>query len=105
MNQIQSTADAGMFRAQQAIDAQRFQIPVAADQDRLREVAQEFEALFMKQLLDSMRETLNPEHRLVEPGIAGEIYDDMLYDEYSKIMARTGGLGLADLIVDQYRAS
>ena len=69
--------------------------------DRLREVAQEFEALLVKQMLDSMRETSNKENDLVNGGMAEDIFEDMLYTEYSRLMSKTGNLGLADMIVQQ----
>ncbi|MFP4301672.1 MAG: rod-binding protein [Alkalispirochaetaceae bacterium] len=74
-------------------------------QARLREVAEEFESLFLKEMLDSMRNTLNEENRLVDTGMAGEYFEDMLYEEYSKIMAKRGTFGIAELIVDQFRDS
>ncbi len=70
--------------------------------DRLKEVAQEFEALLVKQMLDAMRATRNKENELVNGGMAEDIFEDMLYTEYSRLMARNGDLGLADLIVRQY---
>lgn len=73
----------------------------AGDDAKLREVAQEFESLFIKQMLDAMRATLNPDDDLLGGGFAQEVFDDMLYDEYARTMARTGGFGLADMIVDQ----
>jgi peptidoglycan hydrolase FlgJ len=36
--------------------------------------------------------------------MAGDFFEDMLYDEYAAIMSKTAGFGLADMIVDQYRA-
>lgn len=72
-----------------------------ADQDRLREAATQFEALFIKQMLSAMRATLNEENRLIDDGMAGRFYNDMLYDEYAQMMAKTAGLGLADMIVKQ----
>jgi flagellar protein FlgJ len=76
-----------------------------AEEAKLREVAQDFEALFLKEMLDSMRSTLNEENRLVDTGMAGEYFEDMLYEEYSKIMAKRGTFGIAELIVDQLRGS
>lgn len=90
--------------AQLELQNLRYHLPEGDDQVRLREVASDFEAIFIKQMLDSMRDTLNPDNRLVDTGMAGEIYDDMLYDEYARIMAKTGGIGLADLIVKQLSA-
>ncbi len=82
----------------------RYETPQGTSNERLRSVAEEFESIFIKQMLESMRSTLNEENRLVDTGMAGDFYEDMLYDEYASIMSKTAGLGLADLIVDQYRA-
>jgi flagellar protein FlgJ len=89
--------------AQLQLQNLRYEIPDGTDLERLRTVAEDFEAIFVKQMLESMRSTLNPDNRLVDTGMAGEIYDDMLYDEYAQIMAKSGGFGLADMIVNQYR--
>jgi len=75
------------------------------DQAKLNEVAQEFESLFLKQMLDSMRSTLSKENRLVDTGMAGEYFEDMLYEEYSKIMSKRGTFGIAELIIDQFTNS
>lgn len=71
-------------------------------QDRLREVAAEFEAIFIKQMLSAMRETLQEENRLVDTGLSGDIFEDMLYDKYAEQMAKTSGFGLAEMIVQQF---
>lgn len=76
-----------------------------ADQAKLKEVAQDFESLFLKQMLDSMRSTLNKDNRLVDTGMAGEYFEDMLYEEYSKIMSKRGTFGITELIVDQFEGS
>lgn len=88
--------------AQLQLQNLRYNLPEGSEADQLRQVAQDFEAIFMKQMLDSMRGTLNSENRLVDTGMAGEFYEDMLYDEYAQIMAKTGGIGLADMIVKQH---
>ncbi len=89
--------------AQLQLQNLRYELPRGADEDRLRTVAEDFEAIFVKQMLESMRGTLNPDNRLVDTGMAGEIYEDMLYDEYAQVMTKSGGFGLADMIVKQYR--
>jgi flagellar protein FlgJ len=89
--------------AQLQLQNLRYDMPQGDANSQLREVAEDFEAIFVKQMLESMRGTLNPENRLVDTGMAGDIFEDMLYDEYASIMAKTGGFGLADLIVEQYR--
>lgn len=87
-------------------DQSRYTMPRTAsgldDRERLEAAARDFESLFIKQMLDSMRNTLNSEDRIVKSGMAGDIFEDMLYDEYAVLMAKTGGFGLADMIVDQF---
>lgn len=100
-------AGAASSAAQFQFDAARYSTAsvgrAAADQTRLSEVAHEFESLFIGQMLDAMRDTLNPENRLIDTGMGGEIFEDMLYDEYASIMSQTGGLGLAEMIISQYQ--
>lgn len=88
--------------AQLQLQNLRYDLPQVSEAEQLRQVAKDFETIFVKQMLDSMRSTLNPENRLVDTGMAGEFYEDMLYDEYAQMMSKTGGFGLADLIVKQY---
>ena len=76
---------------------------VAEGDEALRAVAQEFEALFVKQMFGSMRSSLNPENDMLHGGLSQNIFEDMLYDEYSKVMARTGSIGIADLIYSQLK--
>ncbi len=71
-----------------------------ADQDKLREACVDFESIFIKQMLDSMKKTVN-KTGLVDGGFAEEIYQDMLYDEYAKEMAQTANLGIADMMYKQ----
>lgn len=102
-----AAALAGQMRQQH----EAAQIPSAAsferlrnDEQSLREAAESFEQLFITQMLDAMRSTLRPEHDMLDAGMAGEIWQDRLYDEYAATMAKTGGFGVADMIVDHYRA-
>ncbi|TVR68596.1 MAG: muramidase [Spirochaetaceae bacterium] len=88
--------------AQLQLQNLRYELPSGTEQEQLKQVAQDFEAIFIKQMLDSMRSTLNPENRLIDTGMAGEFYEDMLYDEYAQLMAKTGGFGLAEMIVKQH---
>jgi Rod binding domain-containing protein len=60
----------------------------------VKEVANEFEALFFNLVLKSMRDTVQ-KGGLIDGGNAESIYKSMLDDEYAKMMAaqRTTGLG------------
>ncbi len=72
------------------------------ESDPLREVAQEFEALFIQQMFDAMRNTIDREDSLFYGGFAEEVFEDMLYEQYALTMARTANTGIADMIYDQF---
>ena len=75
----------------------------SADKTRqLREACTEFEAIFLKQMLDSMRKTVDKSNDLIQPTMADGIFEDMLYEQYSKLMAKTGHFGIADMLYNQF---
>lgn len=70
------------------------------EKKRLREVSEDFEALMINQMLKEMRKTVNKSDFL-KGGMAEQIFEDMLYDEYSKEFSKTKTFGLADIIYNQ----
>ncbi len=64
---------------------------------RLYEKSLELESYFVKQMLSAMRKTVS-KSALGADTYAGEIYEDMLYDEYALSMTKNAGFGLADQI-------
>ena len=74
----------------------------ATNKEKLKEAAGEFEAIFVKQMLETMRKTLHKEDRLVDGGMGEDIFEDMLYTEYSRIMAKNSDFGIARAITNQY---
>ena len=73
-----------------------------AELRKLREASQDFEAIFIKQMLDAMRKTL-PKGGLIDGGMAEDIFEDMLYEERAKLMAKTGSIGIADILYNRYK--
>ena len=67
----------------------------------LYKACQDFEALFIKQMLDVMRKTVHKEEDLLGGGLSQDVFEGMLYDEYAKKMAETAGFGLAETIYNQ----
>lgn len=58
---------------------------------RLHEAAVEFEAVFLSQMLRGMGSGLGPD------GLFGkEPFGSLLVDEYARLIARSGGIGIAD---------
>ncbi len=75
--------------------------PTIDRNSELYKVSQDFESLFIKQMLDVMRKTIHKEDDLLNGGIGQDVYEDMLYGEYAKKMAATAQFGLADMIYRQ----
>jgi peptidoglycan hydrolase FlgJ len=69
-----------------------------ATPEQIDETAREFEAVFLSQMLQHMfaEVDLNPMSEEKSPG--DDIYKSMLIDEYAKILAQTGGIGVADFV-------
>ena len=63
--------------------------------DRLYELCVELETFLVKNLLTTMRNTVQ-KSGLIDEGFAGKIYEDMLYDEYAKDFTKNAGFGLAE---------
>ena len=96
-----SAANLAQWNASQV----QLELPRGDSRTQLRAAAREFESLFAKQMLDSMRDTLNTEDDMFHGGMAQDIFDDMLYEEYGRMIAQGGGLGIADMIVQQYEST
>jgi Rod binding domain-containing protein len=63
--------------------------------EKVDEVATEFEAQFISQMLENMFSTVDTKGFL-GGGEAEETYRSMMVDEYGKLIARSGGIGVAD---------
>ena len=70
------------------------------ERNRLRKVSEDFEALMINQMLKEMRKTVD-KSGLIDGGMAEQIFEDMLYDEYAKEFSKTKTFGLADIIYNQ----
>ncbi|MCH7796426.1 MAG: rod-binding protein [Proteobacteria bacterium] len=91
LSQIANTARAG--QAERA--AARLRGPLADDQ--VRRAAEEFEAVFISQMLAPMFEGLETDE-LFGGGPGEDIYRSILVEEYGKAIARSGGIGIADAV-------
>ena len=83
--------------------AQALQKPAGAtgnDKQRMNQTAQDFEAIFIQQVFKGMRQTV-PEGGLLPRGQAEEIYSDLQDMEAAKQLTRHGGIGLAEMLLEQ----
>ncbi|MCK8824569.1 rod-binding protein [Fuchsiella alkaliacetigena] len=72
-----------------------------SNQDQeLKAVAQEFESLFVHLMLKEMRNSV-PESDYLDTGLQGDIFEDMLDEEYAKEIASSEQLNLSKVIYEQ----
>lgn len=64
---------------------------------RARQTANAFEAIFIRQLLQTMRTTLGGEG-MFGSGTAGEIYEDMVDNALSETLSERSFLGISDMM-------
>lgn len=95
----------GQSQAAKLQDLQRQYLnPENQDQKKLKKAAQEFEAIFVQQMLDAMDKTVDRKDSFLNGGSSEEYFRSMLNEEISKSMTtRQGGsgFGLAESIYRQ----
>ena len=70
------------------------------DEKKLKEACRNFEAVFVNMMFSQMRSTIQKTD-LMGGGFAEQTFEDMLYDNYSKEIAKGPGIGLADIMYKQ----
>jgi flagellar protein FlgJ len=78
--------------------------PSAKDLARIKQSAQEFEAIFLETMLKTMRESVQ-KGGLIDGGNAEQMYQSMLDSEYAKQMAAQDMTGIAGNIEKQLLSS
>ena len=84
---------------------QRFGDKLPEDASRkndLRKAANEFEVLFMQQVMKSMRNN-SFDAGLVQKSEGEKVFESMLDEQYAKLSTQSGGLGLGEIIYQQYK--
>lgn len=64
--------------------------------DALRHAAQEFEAVFLAQVLGTMTQGVGDD---LLGDAQGGVFHQMLNEEIAKLISRTGGIGVADAVL------
>ncbi|MDR1930275.1 MAG: rod-binding protein [Treponema sp.] len=68
----------------------------------LYEQCEALETFLVKNMLSQMRKTVIKTN-LIDTGFAGEVYEDMLWDEYAKEYTRKADFGFAELAYRELR--
>ncbi len=70
------------------------------DEKKLKEACRNFEAVFINMMFSQMRSTIQKTD-LMGNSFAQDTFEEMLYDNYSKEMAKGPGIGLGDIMYKQ----
>ncbi|TNE66541.1 MAG: hypothetical protein EP335_03465 [Alphaproteobacteria bacterium] len=93
-----NTANAQVLDAQAAAARAGIENPtVAANHKKAREAAEQFEAVFLSQMLAPMFSTVETDS-MMGGGPGEEVFRSMMVEEVGKQVARRGGIGIADQV-------
>ncbi len=101
MTEIRANLPAN-FLLKQNQDLDKLNPQKIKNDEELREVASEFESLFVNQLLDVMRSSV-PDSELLPNNHGEKVFHSMLDQEYSKISSKSGKFGLGEIIYQQLK--
>ncbi len=97
MNRMQNSAEVSAAGTLDGAAAKQ-----AAEDKKLREACQDFEAMFMSIMYKQMRNTV-PENELFGKSNGEKIFESMLDDEVMKNASKAGGVGLGDMLYRQLK--
>ena len=81
--------------------AQRPQAEQSHAQQQMRHAAEEFESVFLSEMLAPMFEGISTDG-LGGGGMGEEIFRPMLVERYAESISRSGGIGIADSVVREF---
>ena len=97
----QTKTDSDMLHVRETVNRPVKGIPLRgntkASEAKIEATAKEFEEHFIAQMMSTMFSTVDTSESLAGSD-AEEVYQSMLENEYGKIVARSGGLGIADQV-------
>jgi Rod binding domain-containing protein len=67
--------------------------------EQLKQAAQDFEAFFLSQMLQPMFKTVETDE-MFGGGQGEDMWKSLMVDEYAKQIAKTGGVGIADQVME-----
>ncbi|MCH4889322.1 peptidase [Acidaminobacter sp. JC074] len=72
------------------------------DTSELRKAANEFEAVFLNMMMKTMRNSIPESEGIFKKSEAEKTFEGMLDEEMTKQMAQAGGIGIGDMIYEQF---
>lgn len=77
---------------------------VKTDDTKLREASDDFEAIFLQQMLKTMRKT-SLESDFIKKSEGEKIFRSMLDEQFAILSAKSGKLGLGEMIYQQLKSN
>lgn len=74
------------------------------EDEKLKEMCNEFEKYFLQQVYKSMKKTVNYDNWLLNGGQGEEIFSEMLEEKYIDAAVAQGGVGLAQKLYEQLKS-
>jgi Rod binding domain-containing protein len=88
-------------RAEAMAEAKRAEaMKTIENYDKIEQAAQEFEAVFLSEMLKPMFEQIKTDP-MFGGGQGEDVFSGMLVQEYANIMSQAGGIGLAEHVKDE----
>lgn len=85
--------------ASKAVSAFAASLADTPENKKLKKTADDFESMFLEQMVDRMTQSTETEGPLGENGTGGSVWRSMLSNEYAKGIAKSGGVGISDQIM------
>ncbi len=73
--------------------------------DALRDATDQLEAVFINMMMKTMRSSIPESEGIFKKSDSEKMFEEMLDDEYSTQMAKSGGIGISDMIFEQFEKS
>lgn len=86
-------------------DALLEEAKATGDTSKLREASDALEAVFLNMMLKSMRSSIGETEGMFEKSESEKTFEGMLDEEYANKMSKAGGIGISDMIFDQFQKS
>lgn len=74
------------------------------EDEKLKEMCNEFEKYFLQQVYKSMKKTVNYDNWLLNGGQGEEIFSEILEEKYIDAAVAQGGVGLAQKLYEQLKS-
>lgn len=86
-------------------DALLEEAKASGDTTKLREATDALESIFINMMLKTMRTSIGESEGIFKKSDSEKTFEAMLDEEYADKMSKAGGIGISDMIFDQFEKS